>query len=38
MNSKELSQYFHQKGVNIRYLGHIYSHLKVQFQKRILMT
>jgi len=38
MNSRELNKYFHSKGINIRYLGHIYSHLKVNFQKRIFMT
>jgi hypothetical protein len=38
MNSRELSKYLHSKGINIRYLGHIYSHLKSNFQKRILMT
>jgi hypothetical protein len=38
MNSQELSHFLHSKGVNIRYLGHIYSHLKTNFQKRIIMT
>ena len=37
-NSTELSNYLHSKGINIRYLGHIYEYLQTPFQKQFLLS
>lgn len=38
LDSRELGDYFHRKGVNLRYLGHLYEHLSTSFQKRVVMS
>jgi hypothetical protein len=38
MNPEELSDFFHGKGINLRYLGQVYDYLKTTFQRRILMS
>jgi len=38
MNSSEISKYLHSKGINIRYIGHIYDLLLTTYAKRILMS
>jgi hypothetical protein len=37
-NSKELSEYVHSRGINVRYLGHIYRYLKTQVQREVVMS
>jgi hypothetical protein len=37
-NSKELGEYLHEKGLNLRYLGHIYENLTTPFQRRLIMS
>ena len=36
MNSEELSDYLHQKGINIRCIDYIYGQLKNIFQRKFI--
>lgn len=38
MSSSELSEWLHERGISLRYLGHIYQHLQTPFQRRLLMS
>lgn len=37
-SSGELSNYLHGKGINLRYLSHLYECLKLSMQKEFVMT
>lgn len=38
LGSQQLGEYLHGRGVNVRYLGHLYERVRTAFQKRVLMS